>query len=136
MTAVDFGEWAVPNLELTFGGDTYQVPPPTVEDSKKLLAAAVRAEVGLGLVKGEIPDEIAAVLATIQPGEHPALGEVYEVLAAAGVPQATIDRMGYYATFYWARGRSYADALAGILWGPSPDPVEGETGDGDDDPKG
>jgi hypothetical protein len=134
VAAVDFGEWAVPGLELTFGGDTYVVSPPTVEDSKKLLAAAVRAEVGLGLVKGEIPDEIAAVLATIQPGEHPALGAVYEVLAAAGVPQATIDRMGYYATFYWARGKAYADALAGILWGPAADPVEGEAGD--DDPKG
>ena len=43
---------------------------------------------------------------------------------------ATIDRMGYYATFYWARGRAYANALAGILWGP--DELEAEA----DDPKG
>ena len=106
------------------------VSPPTVDDAKKLLAAAVRAEVGLGLVKGDIPEDVQATLATIQPGEYPALGGVYDQLVADGVPQATIDRMGYYATFYWARGRAYANALAGILWGP--DELEAEA----DDPKG
>ena len=130
--AVDFGEWAAPGLELTFGGGTYLVPPPTVEDAKKLLALAVRAEIGLGLVKGEIPDEVQAVLDTIPSGEHPALGPAYALLVAADVPQPTIDRMAYYATFYWARGKGYADALARILWGP----VEAEEAEAGDAPKG
>ena len=130
--AVDFGEWAAPGLELTFGGGTYMVPPPTVEDAKKLLAMAVRAEIGLGLVKGEIPDEVKAVLDTIPSGEHPALGPAYALLVAADVPQPTIDRMAYYATFYWARGKPYADALARILW----EPVEAEEAEAGDTPKG
>ena len=130
--AVDFGEWAAPGLELTFGGGAYLVPPPTVEDAKKLLAMAVRAEIGLGLVKGDVPDEVQAVLDTIPSGEHPALGPAYALLVAADVPQPTIDRMAYYATFYWARGKGYADALAGILWGP----VEAEEAEAGDAPKG
>ena len=130
--AVDFGEWAAPGLELTFGGGTYLVPPPTVEDAKKLLALAVRAEIGLGLVKGEIPDEVKAVLDTIPSGEHPALGPAYALLVAADVPQPTIDRMAYYATFYWTRGKGYADALARILW----EPVEAEEAEAGDAPKG
>ena len=130
--AVDFGEWATPGLELTFGGGTYMVPPPTVEDAKKLLAMAVRAEIGLGLVKGEIPDEVKAVLDTIPSGEHPALGPAYALLVADDVPQPTIDRMAYYATFYWSRGKGYADALARILWGP----VEAEEAEAGDAPKG
>ena len=130
--AVDFGEWAAPGLELTLGGGTYLVPPPTVEDAKKLLAMAVRAEIGLGLVKGDVPDEVQAVLDTIPSGEHPALGPAYALLVAADVPQPTIDRMAYYATFYWARGKGYADALARILWGP----VEAEEAEAGDAPKG
>ena len=130
--AVDFGEWAAPGLELTFGGGTYLVPPPTVEDAKKLLAMAVRAEIGLGLVKGDVPDEVQAVLDTIPSGEHPALGPAYALLVAADVPQPTIDRMAYYATFYWTRGKGYADALARILWGP----VEAEEAEAGDAPKG
>ena len=130
--AVDFGEWAAPGLELTFGGGTYLVPPPTVEDAKKLLAMAVRAEIGLGLVKGDVPDEVQAVLGTIPAGEHPALGPAYALLVDDGVPQPTIDRMAYYATFYWSRGKGYADALARILWGP----VEAEEAEAGDAPKG
>lgn len=118
MGAVDFGEWAAPALELTFKGRSYFVEPPTVEDSKKLLAAAVRGEVNLGLVKGEIPDAVQEVLDTIGPDAHPALGPVYEQLLADEVPQQTIDRMAYYATFYWARGKEYADRLAVILFTP------------------
>jgi len=114
--AVDFSEGAAPALELTFGGRTYEVQPPTVEGSKQLIAAAVRAEVNLGLVKGEIPPAVLEVLSTIGPGEHPALGEAYALLAADGVPQQSIDRMAYYATFYWARGKEYADSLATILF--------------------
>ncbi|WHP18839.1 hypothetical protein [Cellulomonas sp. ES6] len=120
MPAVDFGEWAaVDGLDLTLGGNTYTVPPPSVRSMRQILAAAVRAEVNLGLVKGEIPPEVQAVLDDIGPDEHPALGPVYDQLAAAGTPQVVVDRMAYYAVFYWARGKAYADALARALWEPT-----------------
>jgi len=119
VTAVDFGEWAaVDGLPLTLGGRTYTVRPPSVRAMRQVLAAAVRAEVNLGLVQGEIPAEIQAVLDDIKPGEHPGLGDVYDQLDADGVPQVVVDRMTYYAVFYWARGKAYADSLATILWTP------------------
>ncbi|MFE9232056.1 DUF7426 family protein [Cellulosimicrobium funkei] len=119
MPAVDFGEWAaVDGLELTLGGRTYVVPPPSVRAMRQVLAAAVRAEVNLGLVKGEVPPEVQAVLDDISPDEHPGLGPVYDQLASDGTPQAVADRMSYYAVFYWARGKAYADTLATLLWGP------------------
>ena len=119
MPAVDFGEWAaVGGLELTLGGRTYTVRPPSVRAMRQVLAAAVRAEVNLGLVLGEIPAEVQAVLDDMKPDEHPALGSVYDELAADEVPQAVVDRMAYYAVFYWARGKAYADSLATILWTP------------------
>lgn len=117
MSAVDFEEWAAPGLDITLGGRTYTVPPPSVDDAKKILAAAVRGEVKLGLVKGEIPAEVQAVLDTIGDG-HPALGPVYGQMVADGVAAMTIDRAAYYAVFYWARGKDYADSLASILWAP------------------
>ena len=119
MGAVDFSQWAAPDLELRFGGRTYMVRPPTVGATRQLLAAAVRGEVRLGLVSGPVPDELQQVLDSIGDA-HPALGEVHDQMAADGVPQASIDRMAYYATFYWARGREYADTLARILWAPDP----------------
>lgn len=116
MGAVDFAEWAAPGLELTFGGRTYTVQPPSVAASKQILAAAIRGEVALGWVPGPVPPEVQEVLDSIGDG-HPGLGaEVYERLVADGVPQVTIDRMAYYAVFYWARGREYATALARLLW--------------------
>lgn len=119
MTAVDFGEWAaVDGLPLKLGGRTYVVSPPSVRAMGQVLAAAVRAEINLGLVKGEIPPEVQAVLDDIKPGEHPGLGAVYDQLAADDVPQAVVDRMTYYAVFYWARGKAYADSLAVLLWTP------------------
>lgn len=130
MPAVDFEEWAaVEGLTLTLGGRTYTVPPPSVRAMRQVLAAAVRGEVNLGLVMGEVPEEVQAVLDTIGPDEHPALGPVYDELAADGVPQAVVDRMAYYAVFYWARGKAYADALARLLWQPSEASAEaGESG--------
>lgn len=120
MPAVDFEEWAaVDGLTLTLGGRTYTVPPPSVRAARQVLAAAVRAEVNLGLVKGEVPPEVQAVLDDIKPGEHPGLGPVYDQLAEAGTPQIVVDRMAYYAVFYWARGKAYADALATLLWTPT-----------------
>jgi hypothetical protein len=118
MGAVDFSEWVAPDLTLTLGDRTYTVRPPSVEAAKHILAAAVRGEVNLGLVKGEVPAEVQAILDSIQPGEHPALGDAYAAMVADGVPERTIDRMAYYAVFYWARGREYADTLAKLLWLP------------------
>ena len=130
MPAVDFEEWAaVEGLTLTLGGRTYTVPPPSVRAMRQVLAAAVRGEVNLGLVMGEVPEEVQAVLDTIGPDEHPALGPVYDELAADAVPEADEDRMAYYAVFYWARGKAYADALARLLWQPSEASAEaGESG--------
>lgn len=119
MSAVDFGAWAEPDLVLELGGRTFRVPPPSVEDAKKVIAAAVRAEVNLGLVQGEIPVEIQSVLDTIGPDDHPALGPVFhELKETRGVSRVTLDRMAYYAVFYWARGKEYADTIAQILWTP------------------
>lgn len=119
MAAVSFGEWAaVKGLELTLGGRTYTAPPPSVRATTQILAAAVRAEINLGLVQGDVPPEVQAVLDDIQPGEHPGLGPAYDELAADGVPQVVVDRMAYYAVFYWARGKAYADSLATLLWTP------------------
>ncbi|TFD09824.1 hypothetical protein E3T26_14445 [Cryobacterium sp. TMT1-21] len=117
MGAIDFGEWVAPDLELKLGGRTYTVHPPTVEAAKMILAAAVRGEVHLGLVTGEIPPEVQAMLDTIGDG-HPALGDTYAAMVADQVPAPTIDRVAYYAVFYWARGKEYADTLAKLLWLP------------------
>jgi hypothetical protein len=132
MSAIDFGEWVAPDLKLEMGGRTYLVRPPTVEAAKMILAAAVMGEVHLGLVKGEIPPEVQAVLDSIG-NEQPALGEAYSAMVADGVPAATIDRMAYYAVFYWARGKEYADTLAKLLWLPR-DLTPGAAGEAD--PKG
>lgn len=132
MSAVDFSEWAAPDLELTFpGGHTFTVRPPSVDDAAKLLALAVRAEVNLGIVPAEteIPDAILDVIASIQPGDHPALGSTFNEMREAGLSAATIDRTAYYAIFYWARGKRYADALATLLWAPR---SNGEGHEGDD----
>ena len=59
-------------------------------------SAAVRGEVNLGLVKGEIPEAVQRVLDTIEPDDHPALGAAYAEMSDAGVPAVTIDRMAYY----------------------------------------
>lgn len=119
MTAVSFGEWAaVDGLVLQLGGRTYTAPPPSVRAMRQVLAAAIRAEVNLGLVQGEVPPEVQAVLDGIKPGEHPGLGPVYDQMEADDVPQAVADRVAYYAVFYWARGKAYADSLATLLWTP------------------
>lgn len=115
-TAPDFEAWAVPDLVIPLGGRDYRVRPPSVENMGKLLACAVRGEVNLGIVDGPIPDGVQKVLDTIGPDEHPALGETYQQLVDDGVHPVTIDRMAYYAVFYWARSREYADALATVLF--------------------
>ena len=130
MGAVDFAEWAAPGLELKFGGRAYIVQPPSVRASRQILAAAIRGEVALGWVTGPVPPEVQEVLDSIGD-EHPGLGkDVYDRMVADGVPQASIDRMAYYAVFYWARGREYATALARLLWS-----VEGLAGGEKSGPK-
>ncbi|WP_193596071.1 hypothetical protein [Microbacterium sp. YJN-G] len=117
-TAPDFAAWAVPDLVIPLGGRTYTVRPPSVGAMGKLLACAVLGEVNLGIVDGPIPDEVQAILDTIGPDEHPALGDAYEQMVADGVHPTTIDRMAYYAVFFWTRGKEYADTLAAVLWSP------------------
>lgn len=133
--SVDFSEWAVPALPLTLGGRIYEVRPPSVADMRKLLACAVRAEVNLGVAKGPIPDDVQAVLKTIRPDDHPALGKtVYDQMVADAVHPTTIDRMAYYAVLYWTRGKTVADVYAAALWTPRPE-VETPAEDEPDLPK-
>lgn len=117
-TASDFASWAVPDLIIPLGGQTYTVRPPSVDDTGKLLACAVRGEVNLGIVDGSIPDDVQEILDSIEPDQHPALGATYHQMVADGVDPVTIDRMAYYAVFYWARGKEYADTIAALLWAP------------------
>lgn len=118
MSAVDFEQWAAPDLILPFRGRTYTVRPPSVGMMPKVLAAAVRGEVNLGIVKGPIPDAVQRILDSIEPGEHPSLGDVYDQLVADGIDPVTIDRIAYFAVFYWARGQAYAESIAEQLWAP------------------
>lgn len=122
-SATDFKAWAQQDLVMTLptalGDRDFRVRPPSVADAGKLLACAVRGEVNLGLFPGnEIPEEVQAVLDTIEPTEHPALGATYDEMVKAGLSPVTIDRVAYYATFYWARGEEYADTLARLLFTP------------------
>lgn len=119
---VDFTDWAVPDLVLTLGGRTYNVPPPSVDRARLVLACAVRAEVALGLAKGTVPPELIAVLEGLDdtPLGVVTLGQdVYDTLIADGHPPITIERMAYYALHYWARGQGRADAVALALWTPT-----------------
>lgn len=125
-TAADFASWAVPDLVIPLGGREYTVRPPSVATMGKLLACAVRGEVNLGIVDGEIPDEIQDILDTIGQDEHPALGDAYKQMVDDGLHPLTIDRMAYYAVFFWARGKDYADSLATLLWMPRETEGEGE----------
>ena len=131
MSAVDFTEWAAPDLVLTFGGRTFAVRPPSVDDMSKVLALAARGEVNLGIApKGTvIPAPIQDVIDSIGPTDHPALGSAFHEMRDAGLPMATIDRAAYYAVFYWARGKAYADALATLLWTPKAEATADEAAD-------
>lgn len=124
MPATDFAQWAIPDLELTLGGRTYSVRPPSVDAAAKVLAAAAYLEVRLGIV-AELPEEIKTVLDAFGPDDHPGLGAVHAQLVADEVDLETIDRMNCYSILYWVKGKDYADALAALLWAPR-EPVEGE----------
>jgi hypothetical protein len=114
----DFKAWAEPDLVIPLAGREFRISPPSVGDAAKVLACAVRGEVNLNIVPGPIPEEVQAVLDTISKDEHPALGSAYQEMVDAGLSPLTIDRLGYYAVFYWARGEEYADRLALILFAP------------------
>lgn len=121
MAAVDFTDWAVPDLVLTLGGRTYRVPPPSVDRARQVIACVVRAEINLRLHPGPLPAELASILAEIDesPLGHVSLGvDVYDRLVADEHPPVTIDRVAYYALFHWARGKGRADAIAEALWAP------------------
>lgn len=128
MGAVDFSEWAAPGLELTVGGRTYTVPSPTVAAASQCMAAAAMLEVRLGLARS-LSDEDAAIIEAVRAEDHVGLGPVWVELNDDGVSAVTIARMQDYAVFYWARGREYADAIAGALWG------QGEPDGGEAAPK-
>lgn len=116
---VDFKQFASPDLLLPWGERTYVVPPPSVGDAPKIIAAAILAEIKLGITKTEdVPDGTLEVLNGIAPGEHFSLGSAYAEMQADGVPRETVDAMAFYAIFYWARGERYADDLATLLWAP------------------
>lgn len=131
VSAVDFTEWAAPDLTFTFpesafekghgiGGRTFIVRPPTVDGMTKVLALAIRGEVELRMVDGvtEVPAEIQATIDTIGPDEHPALGATFDEMRNAHLTDPTINRAAYYAIFHWARGKQYADDLAEQLFKP------------------
>ena len=120
-TVVDFAQWVTPDLVLPLRGELYQVRPPTVEAAQQIIAAAARAEINLGIAKGPVSAEVQEILDGIGPDDHPALGEAYEWMVANGVPAPDIDRAAYYAVFYWAKGRDYADKIARALWAPAAD---------------
>lgn len=132
MVAVDFSSWVAPDLELTLGGHTYKVRPPSVDRGRAITACAARAELSLGLVRGELPAELVAVLDKL--GEQPlgtiTLGQdVYDRMVADEVPVLDIDRAAYYALWFWARGKAMADWVADYLWGEDhADEGQGETG--------
>lgn len=133
MSDVDFEAWVFPDLVLTLGERTYRVSPPSVERAKMILAAAVRAEINLGIYPGPVPEAVERVLETIGDS-HPGLGDaVYAQMVADEIPKVSIDRMAYYAVFYWARGAEAAGAIAKLLWAPRDVGSDGGDGSG---PKG
>lgn len=127
-SAVDFSEWVAPDLVMPLGDRVYRVPAPSLRRAQKIIALAVRIEVRLGAVIGEIPAEVQEILDTITGVERPGLGPVAQQMTDDDVAIETIDRMEYYAVCYWARGRQYADAVAVLLWGPRAE-VESEAGE-------
>ncbi|WP_194385185.1 DUF7426 family protein [Microbacterium luteum] len=131
MGHVDFTDWAVQDLVLPYKGKQYRVPAPSVRRAPLILASALRGEINLGYARDEtgapiteVPEEVQELLDTIGD-THPGLtDEVYAQMVADDLPVVTIDRMAYYAVFYWARGREYADRLAALMWTPRELPEE------------
>lgn len=131
MGSVDFTSWAVPDLTLTLGEHTYTVRPPSVEQAKVLLAWTVYLEIKAGWVKGEMPEDLQALIDATADSELGVLSlgqAVHDRLVADGHPPRTIDRMGLYGVLFWTRGKSQADHWAVSLWSPE-DGTEGGEGE-------
>lgn len=131
MTHVDFEAWVTPDLVLTVGGGTYRVSPPSVDRAGKILACTVRAEYSLGWAKGDLPESVAATLDALadESLEDLTLGAgVHREMVDAGLDPQTLQRLAYYAMFYWARGKATADAIGTAMWSA---PVEAEAGEGE-----
>jgi hypothetical protein len=120
MPSVDFAAWVEPNLDVTLGGRDYSIPPPSVDKAKIIVALTVVSEHNLGLVKGDPDPEVVAIVdAQTDPLAVVTLGrDIYDRMVADGVTQITIDRVGYYAMHYFARGKAQADWLAAAMWSP------------------
>ena len=116
MSTVDFTSWATGDLNLTLGDRTYPVRPPSVEGMATVLAAAALAEIQLGAAEGPLPADLQELLDAIPPGTSPSLGDQYGRLIEDGIDRVTLDRMAFYATFYWARGKETAQAMAVLFW--------------------
>lgn len=120
--SVDFTAWVEPNLDVTLGGVQYSCPPPSVAAAKIIVAFAVLSEHRLGLVTGD-PDPELVELADSRADSRLAVitlgSTIYDRMVADGVTQTTIDRVGYYAMHFWARGKTQADWLAQAMWSPS-----------------
>lgn len=136
MSAVDFSDWAIPDLVITLGGKDYTVHPPSVEGAKSILALAVQSEILLHLASADdVPPAIQEALDTLAQAGTPrgvvSLGQdVYDELVADGHPPVTIDRVALYAVYFWARGRARADAVAHYLWDPKDQETE-DDGEGE-----
>ena len=126
MGSVDFAEWVEPSLDVTIGGGQYSCPPPSVAKARIIVALAVLAEHRLGLAPGDPDPEIVALIdAQTDSLSVVTLGQpVYDRMVADGLTQMTIDRVGYYALHYWARGKAQADWLAAAMWAPDAEPGE------------
>ncbi len=115
MTTVDFTSWASPNLDLVLGGRTYSVRPPSVAAARLMVALTVQEEIRYGLVKGTMPDDLAALIAERSAESFESLTltpDVYDRMVADGLPERDIARMAYYALHYWTRGKTRADWFA------------------------
>jgi hypothetical protein len=112
MSAVDFEDFCIDGLDLTLGGKTFTVEPPSTKAMGLLYALAAQTEVALKLKQGPLPAEVEAVIATIGPDEHPALGAAYERMVDAGLNPTNISRAAVYSIFYWTHGKDYATAIA------------------------
>lgn len=130
MSVFDFAEFAEPNLEIPLHGITYSSPPPSVENAAVILALHAQARIGLNMDEGPLDAQLLALIekkASDVPLAVLTLGQdVYDALVAAGESPTTINRMGYYAMLYWARGEEYALALSRAMW--TPDAKAAESG--------
>lgn len=125
----NLNQYLRPNLELEVGTKLYVIPPPTKKNGL-ILAAVVTA--GANKEEGEEPSqEIQQVLDGVDPDQdfsEMALGKrVFDLMVKDDVPGSHIDRLGFYAMYYWVLGETAADAIFEAQYGNYDD--SGETAD-------